>query len=63
MTCIKKTPGSGASKLSRLLSTVLISIGDNRWYEKAGLRRDALSSQVIDALKAQEIKETGSEED
>jgi hypothetical protein len=35
----------------------------NRWYEKAGLWRDALSSQVIDALKAQEIKETGSEED
>jgi hypothetical protein len=51
--------------------TPLASAGDlrrdntvaNRWYEKAGLRRDALSSQVIDALKAQEIKETGSEED
>jgi hypothetical protein len=27
-----------------------ISTGENRWYEKAGLRRDALSSQVIDAL-------------
>jgi hypothetical protein len=39
------------------------STDDSRWYEKAGLRRDALSSQVIDALKAQEIKETGSEED
>jgi hypothetical protein len=24
---------------------------DFRWYEKAGLRRDALSSQVIDALR------------
>jgi hypothetical protein len=34
-----------------------------RWDEKAGLRRDAISSQVIDALRAQEIKETGSEED
>jgi hypothetical protein len=34
-----------------------------RWYEKAGLRRDAISSLVIDALRAQEIKETGSEED
>jgi len=38
------------------------SIGENRWDEKAGLRRDALSSQVIDALEAQEIKETGYEE-
>jgi hypothetical protein len=28
----------------------------NRWHEKAGLRRDALSSQVIDALAAQEIR-------
>ena len=37
--------------------------GAYRWYEKAGLRRDAISSQVIDALSAQEIKETGSEED
>lgn len=27
-----------------------VSIIDNRWDEKAGLRRDALSSQVIDAL-------------
>jgi hypothetical protein len=31
----------------------------NRWDEKAGLRRDAIRSQVIDALEAQEIKETG----
>jgi len=31
-----------------------------RWDEKAGLRRDAVRSQVIDALEAQEIKETGS---
>ena len=35
----------------------------NRWDEKAGLRRDAVRSQVIDVLKAQEIKETGNEED
>jgi hypothetical protein len=34
-----------------------------RWDEKAGLRRDAVRSQVIDALEAQEIKETGKEED
>jgi hypothetical protein len=34
-----------------------------RWDEKAGLRRDAIRSQVIDALEAQEIKETGDEED
>jgi hypothetical protein len=36
---------------------------ENRWDEKAGLRRDAVGSQVIDALEAQEIKETGNEED
>jgi hypothetical protein len=35
---------------------VSISIDDFRWDEKAGLRRDALSSQVIDALAAQEIR-------
>jgi hypothetical protein len=29
----------------------------NRWDEKAGLRRDAVGSQVIDVLEAQEIKE------
>jgi len=34
-----------------------------RWDEKAGLRRDAIRSQVIGALEAQEIKETGDEED
>jgi hypothetical protein len=34
----------------------------NRWNEKAGLRRDAVGSQVIDVLEAQEIKETGNEE-
>ena len=36
---------------------------ETRWDEKAGLRRDAIRSQVIDALEAQEIKETGNEED
>jgi hypothetical protein len=29
---------------------------ENRWDEKVGLRRDALSSQVIDALEAHEIR-------
>jgi hypothetical protein len=38
-------------------------IGENRWDEKAGLRRDAVRSQVIDVLEAQEIKETGNEKD
>jgi len=36
---------------------------ETRWDEKAGLRRDAVRSQVIDVLEAQEIKETGNEED
>ena len=35
---------------------------ETRWDEKAGLRRDAVRSQDIDALEAQEIKETGNEE-
>jgi hypothetical protein len=33
-----------------------ISTDANRWDEKAGLRRDALSSQVIDALEAHETR-------
>jgi len=37
-------------------------VGKIRWDEKAGLRRDAVRSQVIDVLEAQEIKETGNEE-
>jgi hypothetical protein len=32
------------------------STGANRWDEKAGLRRDAISSQGIDALKAHETR-------
>jgi hypothetical protein len=35
---------------------VEFSTGDNRWDEKAGLERDALSSQVIDALEARETR-------
>jgi hypothetical protein len=38
-------------------------VDEIRWDENAGLRRDATRSQVIDALEAQEIKETGNEED
>jgi hypothetical protein len=50
------TPSGGASDAQRI--TV-----EARWDEKAGLRRDAMRSQVIDALEAHEIKETGDEED
>ena len=39
------------------------SIYVSRWDQNAGLRRDAIGSQVIDTLEAQEIKETGNEED
>jgi hypothetical protein len=42
--------------------TIVASTGVTRWDEKAGLRRDAVGSQVIDVLEAQEIKETGNEE-
>src|SRR5215831_2933667 len=44
--------------LVELLQDVIIT-GETRWDEKAGLRRDAVRSQVIDVLEAQEIKETG----
>ena len=47
---------------SRRLTGNLKVIDVNRWNEKAGLRRDAVRSQVIDVLEAQEIKETGNEE-
>ena len=48
----------------RLVSAVQarFSVDANRWDEKSGLQRDALSSQVIDALEAQEIKEARYEE-
>jgi len=49
-------PSHGPIGLGGLIAVV------NRWDEKAGLRRDAIGSQVIDVLKAQEIKETGNEE-
>ena len=35
---------------------------ETRWDENAGLRRDAISSQVIDARR-NEIEETGNEKD
>jgi len=38
---------------------VNLILGETRWDEKADLRRDAVGSQVIDVLEAQEIKETG----
>jgi hypothetical protein len=38
------------------------STAEIKWDEKAGLRRDAVGSQVIDVLEAQEIEETGNEE-
>ena len=38
-------------------------VDEIRWDEKAGLRRDAVRSQVINVLEAQAIKETGNGED
>ena len=38
------------------------AIVESRWDKKTGLRRDAVRSQVIDVLEAQEIKETGNKE-
>jgi hypothetical protein len=45
-----------SSRLFLRISTVVF-----RWDEKAGLRRNALGSQVIDALKDARDKETGHE--
>jgi len=36
---------------------------ENRWDENAGLRRDAISSQLSTRSRRKEIKETGNEED
>jgi hypothetical protein len=48
--------------LSDAKSTARAPVGvANRWDEKAGLRRDAVRSQVINVLEAQAIKETGNE--
>jgi hypothetical protein len=47
----------------RIFTAVAKITVEIRWDEKAGLRRDTVRSQVIDALEAQEIKETGNEED
>jgi hypothetical protein len=44
------------------MASLPFAIVDVNRSEKAGLRRDAVSSQVIDALEAQEIKETGNDE-
>ena len=41
---------------SKLQAESRVSLYANRWDEKAGLQRDALSSQVIDALEARETR-------
>jgi hypothetical protein len=48
--------------LRRLTRADVVRDVANRWDEKAGLRRDAVGSQVIGVLEAQEIKETSNEE-
>src|SRR6202011_2187704 len=40
----------------RLFDAGGLILDENRWDEKAGLRRDAVRSKVIDVPKAQEIK-------
>jgi len=34
-----------------VLGAAIFSVDETRWDEKAGLRRDAIGSQVIDALE------------
>jgi hypothetical protein len=45
--------GSDFPHLALILGGTVV----NRWDKKAGLRRNAVRSQVIDALEAQEIKD------
>jgi len=52
----------GEVRDAAVTASLSLSVVENRWDEKAGLRRDAIRSQVIDVLEAQEIKETGNEE-
>jgi hypothetical protein len=59
LTTGKSNSTPNPSRLPSFSGTVDVT----RWDEKAGLRRDAVGSQVIDVLEAQEIKETGNEED
>ena len=51
---------SGLPKTDKNMQIIIADV--NRWDEKAGLGRDAVGSQIIDAPEAQEIKETGNEE-
>jgi len=48
--------------LMRKTSRYVRATVENRWDKNAGLRRDAVRSQVIDVLEAQEINETGNKE-
>jgi hypothetical protein len=57
----QRTDGSESIEMRPLALGWIVD--ENRWDENAGLRRDAIRSQVIDALEAQEIKETGNEKD
>ncbi len=50
-------------KFDGLRHAVPMITDEIRWDEKAGLGRDAVGSQIIDALEAQGIKDTGNEED
>jgi hypothetical protein len=56
--CSSYVPMGRATQIDSMES----SGDDNRLVEEAGLRRDGVRSQVIDALEAQEIKKTGNEE-
>jgi hypothetical protein len=60
MSALLKQRDDSADKVTNVHKAEMADV--NRWDEKAGPRRDAVRSQVIDVLKAQEIKETGNEE-
>jgi hypothetical protein len=59
MRCARRRRGKRAGAEGRCGKGCPVQPGKIRWDENAGLRRDAIRSQVIDALEAQEIKETG----
>src|SRR6266545_1823217 len=53
--------GSLGSWVSMRVASASSIIVETRWDEKAGLRRDAVRSQVIDALEAQMIHQSEEE--
>ena len=58
-----RVPANYKNKPTPLDMNDVVRDVENRWDENAGLRRDAISSQLSTRSRRKEIKETGNEED